>query len=296
MSLEYPEINTRTRAAGGDLRDSPLEAREGTFRRARAITLLVHGFNTDVARARAAYAAMTKNLPPKQRENIFHLFWPGDVTDSRLTSGLRYAEVPNRARDCADMLAEFMMEQFEARADHDPSTTEIRIIAHSLGCRLALELCQRLRFSGGYKVKDVVLMAAAVPRYMAAKSGRFNLEKTGGKETTLVLHSKKDKILFAFFKTGQRYESEYFEGITNGRAALGRFGLEGLGIAKTSISEEKTDHDHADYWSAPGVSQSIAIKFKGPVRNAARTKAQGRRIAATHPVQGRSGPQGRRLA
>ena len=295
MIGDYPEISFRTRDAGGDVRNSPLEAREGAFRRARNITLLVHGFNTNITRAREAYAAMAKNLPVEERETIFHLFWPGDVTESRLSSGLRYAEVPNRARDCADMMAEFMMEEFEARADHDPSTTEVRIIAHSLGCRLALELCQRLRFAGGYKVKEVVLMAAAVPRYMAANSGRFNLGKTGGKDGTLVLHSKKDKILFAFFKTGQRYESEYFEDIDNGRAALGRFGLQGLGIKKGSINEEKTEHDHSDYWTSPRVSQSIINQFKGPVRNEPRKVGKGRNVSNSHSVQGRMRPQGRRL-
>ena len=75
MKVDFPSLNFRTRDAGGDLRDAPLEGREGAFRRARGVTLFIHGFNTDAARAQAAYADLTKNLPAAQHDQIFHLFW-----------------------------------------------------------------------------------------------------------------------------------------------------------------------------------------------------------------------------
>jgi pimeloyl-ACP methyl ester carboxylesterase len=156
--------------------------------------IFIHGFNVSQAAAREAYARFRWWLDQFQaRAHILELHWPGDRKWGPV-SALCYPGKIEIAEKCGGLLADWMAKQQDAR---------FTIVAHSLGCRVAVEAVAKLRRSGHLaRVLSLCLMAAAVPvRYV---SNRLFGPLPGEKDPRWrILYSRGDQVLRWTFAPGQ---------------------------------------------------------------------------------------------
>ena len=141
-----------------------------------------------------------------------------------------------------------------AKALPDPyqDLIQIDIVAHSLGCRVILEVMNKLaaeKQTLSAVFRGVCLMAAAVPLYMVDDGGHL---RSGAELPTrlLVLHSYDDWVLAATFPLGQTLGGEgFFPG------ALGRYG------APTGLPRpggKLMSLGHTQYWKSESISSEVA--------------------------------------
>jgi esterase/lipase superfamily enzyme len=175
VSWEGPkELSLRERCRGGPVRPKPIETPPDTLRRSRRIILLIHGFNVDFCAAEKSYIAFVRELFFQWTARTVWVYWPGDAAPesegvfSRLArsviSPLSYPYQPDRAELAARYLADYIGEVIERRRTSALNPIHLSIVAHSLGCRLALELLSRLSAAVRahmLKIELTVLMAAA---------------------------------------------------------------------------------------------------------------------------------------
>src|SRR5882672_2965435 len=115
--------------------------RAAANRAGRRVILLVHGYNVSRRGARRAFERFEENLlalssRTTEQEKLRRLVadccwvtWPGDAPVP-LVRALAYWRKVGNARACAEPFAEYLDE-----LSADISSTEVVIIAHSLGCR-----------------------------------------------------------------------------------------------------------------------------------------------------------------
>lgn len=245
----------RTAVAGGPPRSDVKPNRKVKLRQHDEIVLFIHGFNVDSHAGREAYSTFQENLSESRRAAIFWVLWPGDQFVDDKASALAYSWMPRRAEDCALMLAKFLSGSSEGVRDRKQ---KVYIVAHSLGCRLALEMVRNLSVNAHrFDVRLVALMAAAVPVYMVKQGQRLSLLDYGGAKTR-ILFSKRDAVLKYVFRLGQRFESSSPGNWLFGRHALGRKGLPTNFASNRRISEEETRLGHGEYWANVPVARSLA--------------------------------------
>jgi len=192
--------------------------------------VLVHGYNNDKAQAEASYEAMTQLLPDQDREAVWEFYWPGFIepltgasTDTPLSltahrddreteshyliSALSYPRQVYKSKEVGLALGRFLD---RLRPD------AVIFVAHSLGCRVALEAIRFLVSAGAtgrIALPGACLMAAAVPAYLVEAPST----KEGGLRTaataigrSFVLHSTHDRVLGLAFPIGQTGAREGF--------------------------------------------------------------------------------------
>ncbi|WP_371808341.1 alpha/beta hydrolase [Ruegeria sp. HKCCD6228] len=246
--------------AGGQLRRSVKARGSITDVGERHVVLLIHGFNVDERAAREGYAAFREHLPPERRSNSAIVLWPGDRFGgvfARVSSGVMYSWMPRRAEDTALKLHRYLSQHHLSRSN---GTTHLYIVAHSLGCRVALELARLIDTDGDHRrdrLRLIALMAAAVPLYMVQPGERLNLLEHGG-ERLRILYSKQDKVLKRMFRLGQFFESSTPTSRFFLRRAMGRSSLNTTFPKSSRISEEDTKLDHGEYWPSYKVARSLA--------------------------------------
>ena len=123
-------------------------------------------------------------------------FWPGDARWPGAIDKLDfffYANAVGVARDVAPTVAKYL----RARTD----VLTVHFLAHSLGCRVALEVIALLA-RGGPKVGRVCLMAAAVPSFQVMPGGAL-FAAVIRPERLRVLYSPRDWVLGFTFPPGQ---------------------------------------------------------------------------------------------
>ena len=227
------------------------------------LTFLIHGFNVPKDDAILAYQSFASNIPEDRRRDFVWVYWPGDLHELRWRSIVSFPDAVDRAKLCAKYLAEDLSKRFE----ENDNVTTVRIVAHSLGCRLTLELLDRLyaaKQSGRIKVAMVALMAAAVPMWLVIEgkpskeagakdavdeAAALRLSDTGG-DPTLILHSKDDWVLKSVFKLGARGESSSLRTLFGNRHALGRFGFRDSPKDDRVVEHDLAPLDHSDYWGS----------------------------------------------
>ena len=170
---------------------------------------------------------------------FFAVLWPGD-------SHLGPLGYPFEERDAdatAARLTRFVADQLRP-------VMPVDIVAHSLGCRVALAMAQALT-QRGVPIGRVVLMAAAVDddalsREQAYRAGAFAAERVA------YLASRRDLVLGLAFPVGDYLASFLGRGYT--RTALGRGGpspptepprVEGRHVGEHGIA-------HGDYFPSTG--------------------------------------------
>ena len=238
----------------------------GKFREHPDVTVLIHGFNVNERSAVSAYQTFMTSLDDKERRSVFWVFWPGDVTNDVVRSTLGYPFTPARAVDCASRFADFLAAELGKAPELQNKT--LRLVAHSMGCRLALELVKRLRQNARLTVASLAMMAPAVQRYRVLPLAHPDDDLRTGLGTVpdaVVYHSKKDRVLQLAFRSGQLFERSWFgtAGGWRNRGALGRHGLgagnhiKPPGSTQAQTRDFITKHGHSDYWGSASVSGDI---------------------------------------
>ncbi|MDB5677451.1 alpha/beta hydrolase [Sphingomonas bacterium] len=232
----------KLRRADLDLRDldnevanEPRSTQRFQFARHRRI-LLIHGCNTNERDGQKRTAPLREALVqrcPSLDAQVLTVTWPGDFAWSR--GGLAaYKQMTKRA----DQAGAKLWEVLDAEFDHALGAPELVVVAHSLGCRLALQMIARLAPSPhNTKIRKLVLilMGAAVA---TDRHDLFALAR--GHAEVVVLYSDRDRALGHAFPLGQ---------VMAGEGASEAIGLHGNprepAWASTKLME---GYDHEHYW------------------------------------------------
>ncbi len=257
------DLSVRERYVGGPVTRTVQEVPRYWTRYFPRLLILIHGFNVALCAACESYLKFTTHIslgvPQTGR-----FFWPGDGTyrlfsqrvrtkRSPIESGfsaLSYPAQINSARNSAYRLAEFLS-MLSARPGLKP---DISIIAHSLGCRLTLEALTVLANQDPARrprISLVMLMAAAVPRYMIRPGEELEVGARIPRKLYF-LFSDQDKTLRLFFRPGQLFERarnpRYWLSWSEHRA----IGLKGTGYQDPNRLRLRNilleNADHGDYW------------------------------------------------
>jgi len=179
-----------TRVGRGVIALSPLRFALGSGE----FVIFIHGFKVSQAAAREAYARFRWWLDQFEvRAHVLELHWPGDRKWGPLAA-FCYPGKVDTAEQCGALLAAWIADKPQAR---------FTIVAHSLGCRLAVETIAALRRSGQLaRVSALCLMAAAVP---VAHIARRLLGPLPGENAPRwrILYSRGDEVLRWTFRPGQ---------------------------------------------------------------------------------------------
>jgi pimeloyl-ACP methyl ester carboxylesterase len=210
-------------------------------------TILIHGYQNSEEKAERSYLAFEKQLhqiptPRAAMGSIWHFHWPSDHP-SKLISIATYSVRVPQAEQSAELLVDELLKD-----PLKPHQT-VSLIAHSLGCLVALETARRIQQAGsgwpGAKLRHVTLLAAAVPQLECTPEEEFGIPLAGSVEH--VFHSRKDKALGWKFDRGQHYVGRPGEAV----------GLDGRPPLRWSDSVPTT-LGHSEYWSSPGVARRLS--------------------------------------
>lgn len=258
------------------------------LRRSWALVLLIHGYNNDLGDGRKAYegfrwmqreVGQVEDDRPATVHPLVDVYWPGDV-NWWIFSALSYPWSIGKAKQSAPVVARAVEE-----AVRESGFKQIDVVAHSLGCRLTLELLQHLRAVPGVLVRRVAFMAGAVPTFMLEPGDDHGLRDAYDALVSagaMSLFSSHDMVLGLGFPLGQ----------TLGGAGEGWFPT-ALGheywaspLAPPSLAQHEVHGaGHSDYWGS-----------KEDTRDRAREAAlELRQFLALGPIPERGVPQRSRL-
>ncbi len=257
MALPLPEISVRL--PGRDAGGPAVPARGMLPPAGGAVFLLVHGYANSASDARESWSAFLDDLAAARLggwlpRNPTGVQWPGDEP----IVGINQASYPLKievAVRSAGLVADFLT----AAAPASGPRLTLSVAAHSLGCRLAVELLRELaaRPDHGVVVDRVVLMAAAVPTGSVDRDGplRPGVFWTRGVQA---LYSAGDDVLRFAFPIGETAGGDGFF-----PTAVGRHGDPG----STWLSARQMNHGgklygHGDYWRGTE-SAAAAAAFLG---------------------------------
>ena len=204
--MHHRILSFRQQPCGGDVRIAPSIQPSHALSSDPRLVLLIHGFNNDFYVARESYCAFLEEqarLGPLTGASIVEVYWPGDT-------GIRYWLSIDRARRTADALAQQLRRAAENRS-RQRGKLEVYVVAHSMGCRLTLELLRNLHFTphASLRVKRVVFFAAAVPIIqLRLGAAPLRVFEEDGVEA-LSLYSPEDFVLSDLFPKGQRMADFY---------------------------------------------------------------------------------------
>lgn len=162
------------------------------WRNARRLVYLLHGFNVDGEEGTRKLDNLAGLLGAgglDERDVVFSVLWPGDA---KWIGPLAY---PSQESD-ADRTATRLSERIRAIRP----TGEVHFVAHSLGCRVALETMKQLSGSE-VNLASATLGAAAVDADALGRDDRYRR----GVEMTNRLHvvrSERDRVLRLAFPVG----------------------------------------------------------------------------------------------
>ena len=233
-------VSARYDWVGGDSRRTPDITPAGNwYTTASTLVLLVHGYNVTQGEALdEAYGKFLKILPERMNAKFVGILWPGD---EKYFSTLRFPWTIGKAEPSAECIAKFV-----AEIASGSSAKRIIIVAHSLGCRVMLEMFNKLQEAdlGPAVIEQFYAMAAAVPVNHLEENGRYR-EAEDFIEQKYACFSSSDMVLQLAFRLG------------NPVAAL--FGEEtGLHFEATGVEGEPRDYwtdsfnfnpnGHSSYW------------------------------------------------
>lgn len=230
------------RLEGGSLLDWNAHAASlRTASRGRRVVVLLHGYNVcqdEALRVLPAYAARLALGPG---DILLPVLWPGDGFAKFLT----YPFEGRDADDTADALSKWL---------HDVLAPDARVafVAHSLGCRVAMQAARNLLRERPQVLDRICLMAPALDNDCLGRSGRTcYAEATRAADRIAVLASEEDEVLRYAYPLGDLAQL-VLEGGRWGRA-LGRTGpverdraiLERLELVP--LADPGRSVDHGDY-------------------------------------------------
>jgi hypothetical protein len=250
------ELSVRT--PGGTPAYDPVERPPSpTAREADRILILIHGYENSEEEARTSYerfqASLRRVAGTRMRDigTIWEFHWPGDHP-FRILSVATYSNKIGVARACGEALARQWL------AQRKPWQT-VCIVAHSLGCRVAVEAVRTIRQMAtepygywGARIEAVILMAAAVPVALC-ESPQFFLCPFDERSREYAFYSRRDRVLGKPFSLGQLLANAP-------RVAVGRDGDPGGRWTDT----RDTSLGHGRYWASDYVAQWVCEWFGLP--------------------------------
>jgi pimeloyl-ACP methyl ester carboxylesterase len=255
-------LSFRQLPAGGGLRTEPSPQEYIQLLCRRRLLLLIHGYNNNLKAGEEAYAgfeALQRELAgldadtPVAGGRLVQVYWPGDA-DWGLVSPLFYPWSLERARETAAALAATL-----ARAARESGHKQLDVVAHSMGCRLTLELLKQLCDKSDITVGRVVLMAGAVPTFLLEpRPDRQKLREAFDavlSDAGLSLYSSSDKVLAYAFPIGQT-AAPGPEGFFP--TALGHELWADAAAPVKLAQQEDPGADHSDYWGWNRKPQALA--------------------------------------
>ncbi|MFN2637595.1 MAG: alpha/beta hydrolase [Gemmatimonadaceae bacterium] len=286
------EFYLRRQAEGGKLLSPATFHGQADALTRRQCLVLVHGFNNTDSEAAEAYAGFRTReaeifsvTDPVSFEKMFgDTYWPGDA-DWSFFDKLDFLVYPTAVHTAVSAARELT-----ALLQKMPNLERVDFIAHSLGCRVALETLLLLRKRTLPLIGRVVLMAAAVPSEMLERGGRFFdllMELWAEGIPIRVLHSKSDTVLHFAFPPGQSLAG----GKEASERALGRFGPSVMmpGYHTVLTEREITGAAHGDYWGhSKSAPSRVATDEAGHFLNIG---AAPRPISSERDLVGSSAPQ-----
>ena len=222
--------------------------------------VFVHGYNNSRSAANGSFEGFVNALETASGRGmlpwpVFGVQWPGDEPNAAISA----ASYPLKIK-IAQRAAEKIFEYLTGMFGPGGAPVILHFVAHSLGCRLTLELLEKLaRGNPGANViiSSVTLMAAAVPVGKAEADGRLRRGAESA-ERVCVLHSTGDAVLHWAFPAGQTAGGDGFF-----PTAIGRFGgPSGIWTRGASMSANGKLYGHSGYWQG-AESASAAAAFMG---------------------------------
>ena len=298
-SAPTARLSFRQQPVGGGLRTEPAPQEYLQLLIRRRPLLLIHGYNNNLKAGEEAYAgfeAMQRELAglgadtPVAGGRLIQVYWPGDA-DWGLVSPLFYPWSIERAKETAAALADTL-----ARAARESGHKQLDIVAHSMGCRLTLELLKQLRDKSDITVGRVVLMAGAVPTFMLEpRPDKQKLREAFDavlSEAGLSLYSSSDKVLAYAFPIGQT-AAPGPEGFFP--TALGHELWADTAAPVKLAQQEDPGADHSDYWGWNQKPQALACArvANAKVKEFLRFEQPGERAPAERETYERLTPDAR---
>ena len=244
------ELSVRTTAPGRSIADEVIPASSWDDGAGRVV-ILVHGYNTSEDEARASYASFEEELAralahgrERRLGTVWKFFWPGDDPRAAISLSTYNVRVEEAERS-AERLADFLAKR--------PSTLRVILVAHSLGCRVALETLRRIQQNTAYKgalIEAVFLLAAAVPTRQCEGVASYSVPLSSCQEH--VASSRRDRVLRLAFRPGQYLAANGASWYERG-PAVGRDG----GPQNRWRRRLPTELGHTDYWSSDEVARWI---------------------------------------
>ncbi len=246
------EVSCRVAPVAGGLR--PARAVRRSTVGLREVTVLIHGFNNSYRRARATWKVTMRRirgLPAADRRRILTYFWPGDRGHTRWTSAALYADSLPFAVDAGRLLADYLRAAGIRRA---------RLVAHSLGSRVALTAATALAGDPNVTVTEVVLLAAAVPEGLCEQSRAYSVRPRLRRDS--VMFSRADRALGRVFELGQWAARLRGLDIDPGpnRTAVGRSGRP---VRRWHGDKYACGLSHGEYWTERPARDRIAAVVAG---------------------------------
>ncbi len=208
-----------------------------------SLVLLVHGYNNKLQAASDSYT-LFKGLQQNSgslNANILGIYWPG----ANWAGPLYYMQAVEQAQLVAPLLAADLVQAAKQRG-----YLYVDFVAHSLGCRLVLEVVKNLLAIksregslSGLSVGKIVFMAGAVPvKYLEDINNlQQALKYFAG---TMSLYSEADIVLKFAFPAGQTAAGEGFFPVALGH----RHYAGGSLILPGMIQRRYNNAGHSDYW------------------------------------------------
>lgn len=257
------------------------------------LLLLVHGFNNHRRQAKEAYLGMRQRQAPAAGSSariafeapLGDVFWPGDARWDGALDKLDFLVYPHAVQVARDEVGPRLAEYLRQRRD----VRTVHVLAHSLGCRVALECIAALAEGGGPAVGRVCLMAAAVPTFMLQPGGRLH-RALAHAQSVQVLFSGADAVLAGAFPAGQTL-ADGDEGFFP--IALGHAGDVPPGVGAVACAAVQ-DAAHGDYWGqaqgkACDEAAGLVRRFFGFPADGAR-RIEPRAVAPARTLAARAAP------
>ena len=198
-------LSTRTVESGGGPVRSEVDDPGNRLRNSgcRHVLIMVHGFNNSASQAKQSYLLQLEMLESGIRQSrsapdaIAFFHWPGDVGGWFSVTGYPW-DIPQAQRS-AERLATYLT-NFPAASN--PGAVKVSIVAHSLGCRLILEMLARNLPAGlALNIELINLLAPAVPVRLV-EEGTLQVSVRSPRQV-LKCFSNQDGVLRNAFPAGQ---------------------------------------------------------------------------------------------
>ncbi len=247
MSGQLNEISVREHGAeaGGSVVAAHFPSSSETLDGKGCVLLFVHGYNNSRSAARGSFEGFITALETASGRAlpwpVFGVQWPGDEPNAAISA----VSYPFKIK-VAQRAAEKIFEHLTGIFGPGGAPVVLHVVAHSLGCRLTLELLDRLaRGMPGANVivSSVTLMAAAVPVGKVEPDGRLRRGAESA-DHACVLHSTGDAVLQWAFPVGQTVGGDGFF-----PTAIGRHGgPSGTWTRAAAMASEGSLYGHSTYW------------------------------------------------